>query len=383
VVFVVGVPRSGTSWLISLLALHPDIAAVSNESHLFDIGVDRLFVNLEIEDRRHLRAYVSRAELADLIRDLCDGVMLRMRDATKPGASFVAEKTPMPIAELSHGRASLSRKLECYPDAWFVHIVREGHEVASSLARMPWMGGRSQGECFDLWNRCIETIRQELAGSVRYHELSYAELVADAAPPIGALMQRIGVASDPGYLDAVVAASGESYDGWPAGRTDPARAAGPASRARRLGGRAKRMIRGSDEQPQRPRPEPSRDALRRFVETIRDPSPEALNACTTDEVTVTATSASSGGVVHRTGTGDDARRLLADVGGDVFTPRIVRERWAWSGGTWLAGDGNVPSFTGILSGPRGDGSTVELHLAIGLDDDRVSTAWLFVAQHDA
>jgi hypothetical protein len=37
--FIEGAPRSGTTWLLTLLATHPDIAG-SRESHLFNFGVD-------------------------------------------------------------------------------------------------------------------------------------------------------------------------------------------------------------------------------------------------------------------------------------------------------------------------------------------------------
>ena len=50
VIFVEGAPRSGTTWLVTLLATHPDIAGVQAESHLFDFGVDRVFDNIEGRD---------------------------------------------------------------------------------------------------------------------------------------------------------------------------------------------------------------------------------------------------------------------------------------------------------------------------------------------
>ncbi len=51
VIFIEGAPRSGTTWLLSLLATHPDIAG-SRESHVFNYGVDRLFDNFEVRLRR-------------------------------------------------------------------------------------------------------------------------------------------------------------------------------------------------------------------------------------------------------------------------------------------------------------------------------------------
>src|SRR3954463_9723798 len=72
VIFVEGAPRSGTSWLVTLLATHPDIAGVEAESPLFDFGVDRLFDNHEYRDPlfHGLDSYLDRDELVDLARDL-------------------------------------------------------------------------------------------------------------------------------------------------------------------------------------------------------------------------------------------------------------------------------------------------------------------------
>src|SRR3712207_3808898 len=88
VIFVEGAPRSGTTWLVTLLATHPEIAGVQAESHLFDFATDRLFDNLE---HRHptlhgLRSYLDRDQLVDLVRDLCDGVFMAMRDHVAGGA---------------------------------------------------------------------------------------------------------------------------------------------------------------------------------------------------------------------------------------------------------------------------------------------------------
>src|SRR5205814_3769237 len=81
VIFVEGAPRSGTTWLVTLLAMHPQIAGVEAESHLFDYGVDRLFDNRENRDPRlhGLRQFVEREELLDLTRGLCDGIFMAMR----------------------------------------------------------------------------------------------------------------------------------------------------------------------------------------------------------------------------------------------------------------------------------------------------------------
>jgi sulfotransferase family protein len=377
VIFVEGVPRSGTTWLVSLLGLHPQVAAMSNETHLFDIGVDRLFANVDRQDRRFLSAFVSRTEVVNLVRDLCDGVLLLMRDATKPGAAFVAENTPVPAS--AEAGSVVARKLECYPDAWYVHIVRDGREVARSLARMPWMGGRPEASCYELWQSCRDAIRTGLSGA-RYREVSYAELVADPAGRIAEVVDWIGLGDDPVYLAGVSEASRVRYDVW-AGATaqDSATRRAPTRVVRTARRAVGRLVR---ERVKEPAIDQSVEIARRFMDALRHPSDERLRSATTEGVTVTLTGAGSAGLQRATATGDDARRILLDVGQRVFRPRLTNEKWSAASGTWVNSDG-VPSITGVLSGTRGDGSHVELFLALVLDDERVDRAMLFVAERDA
>lgn len=72
VIFIEGAHRSGTTWLLTLLATHPDIAGVEAESHLFDFGLDRLFDNFDNPPMPRLQSWVAREELVDIVRELRD-----------------------------------------------------------------------------------------------------------------------------------------------------------------------------------------------------------------------------------------------------------------------------------------------------------------------
>src|SRR3954452_16926926 len=212
VIFVEGAPRSGTTWLVTLLATHPEIAGVEAESHLFDFGVDRLFDNLEGRDPTFhgLMSYLDRKELVDLVRDLCDGVLMAMRSHVCPGAAppFVVEKTPISSRP---GGLDLARKRDCYPDAWYIHIVRDREAVARSLMRAPWMSDRSYAACAALWDRTVGNARETLGGLPRYREVSYEELRADPKAGCRALFEWLGVEAGEAVLDTVEALSREQY----------------------------------------------------------------------------------------------------------------------------------------------------------------------------
>src|SRR2546423_659232 len=215
VIFVEGAPRSGTTWLVTLLAMHPQIAGVDAESHLFDSGVDRLFDNRENRDPllHGLRQYVTREELLDLTRGLCDGVFMAMRAKVAPTTTpeFVVEKTP--VGARKDG-LDVELKRDVYPDAWYIHLVRDRESVARSLMRSPFMGDRSHANCAGLWDRVVGDLRRHLGELERYREVSYEELRADPAAGCGALFEWLPPPPGPGGggagrgRAAAVAASG-------------------------------------------------------------------------------------------------------------------------------------------------------------------------------
>ncbi len=66
-----------------------------------------------------------------------------------------------------------------FPDAQFVHILRDGRDVALSLAGQLW-GQKSAFTAARYWRRCVEAGLEDgrALGAGRYHELTYEELLA-------------------------------------------------------------------------------------------------------------------------------------------------------------------------------------------------------------
>lgn len=199
-VFLVGAPRSGTTWLHQLLAVHPQIST-SGESHLFCEGLDRLFANhADTDAHMNLSTWVSRAELLGLTRRFVDSLFTTVRDRVRPEATHVLDKTPN-----HHPHAALLA--EVYPDASFVHIIRDGRDMASS-AHALWSGWgaeyRGLGDAAAVWAAAITDIRAHL-GDLRYHEVRYEDLVAEPHLHLGTVLDAIGLPHDPAFLDEAVA----------------------------------------------------------------------------------------------------------------------------------------------------------------------------------
>src|SRR5258706_11312382 len=101
-VFIVGCPRSGTTWLQRLLASHPQIRS-GEESHFFDMYVGPQlrtwkgqFKNLSASGVGHLvgpPAYFREAEFISIVRNYLLELLTPMVKSLQPGELFV-EKTP-------------------------------------------------------------------------------------------------------------------------------------------------------------------------------------------------------------------------------------------------------------------------------------------------
>jgi hypothetical protein len=378
VIFIEGAPRSGTTWLVTLLATHPDIAGVGMESHLFDFGVDRLFDNFEHRDeyRHGLRRYVDRGELVDLARDLCDGVLLAMRTHVSAGTTpgFVVEKTP--IADGIDG-LDLERKAECYPDAWYIHIVRDREAVTKSLMRAPWMPDRSHAACAGLWDRTVGHARAKLGDLPRYRELSYEELRADPAESCRTLLEWLGVAAGEDELERICVLSREQFSDLGAVAPAPARsspsgfAAAPgrlASRARAALGRGRDRIaaKGGTEAPGSAVPFT-------LVRALFDRDGDTLRSLTAPSFEFVYRGA-DGDLSLR---GDEGRAALVRIADDTFTRRYVSEWWASAGGgpgEWWTSAPGKPFSTIFFSALGGDASRVDIALGLVLEGDLVRRA---------
>jgi hypothetical protein len=120
-VFVVGSPRSGTTFLGTSLGAHPELVDLG-ELQPLKAAIPRLSEVTTAEAARELHRIVERVRLLAGLR------RVRAVEQT-PETSFVAAAV-----------------LEAYPRATLVHIVRDGRDVAASLLERGWLsagrGGR-------------------------------------------------------------------------------------------------------------------------------------------------------------------------------------------------------------------------------------------------
>lgn len=191
-IFVVGCPRSGTTLLRVMLDSHPDLA-IPPESHF-------------IPPTWAVRAKYERPgggfDAARMVHDVAAGIRFKEWDlpvklvlqgvqslespsfaatvvaffeayASAQGKPRWGDKTPGYSLELP-----LLARL--FPDARFVHIVRDGRNVALSFLEVP-KGPRRLAEAAEIWRHRVRVGRADGRGlgPRRYLEVRYEDLVTE------------------------------------------------------------------------------------------------------------------------------------------------------------------------------------------------------------
>lgn len=219
-IFVVGCPRSGTTLLQVMLHAHPRIAVPPENRYVLPAYYRRReWGDLRVaENRRRLAAFITgggtkfgdlglgrrrtRAQILAAPPTLGSALEVVMREfAAAHGKARWCDKRPLYIA---HVRVLL----RLFPDAQFVHLVRDGRAAAASLQRMPWWSGgvdRAAGA----WQHAVGQGRRwrERLPADAWLDLQYERLLADPEGELRRLCVFLGEDFDAAMLTPATAAA--------------------------------------------------------------------------------------------------------------------------------------------------------------------------------
>lgn len=189
-IFIVGAPRSGTSWLQTMIAAHPQVAS-SVELTLFDCYLAPWFQRWSEESEaittgkwhQGLPVVWSQEEFDDFITEFLRRVYSRVL-AFRPSATHILDKQPNYAFHVNH----IARYL---PRSRFIHIIRDGRDVAASwlaARRDMGFGALTMHQAAKDWKAAVTAARQASQYEGRYMEIRYERLLSDTPSELAKLL---------------------------------------------------------------------------------------------------------------------------------------------------------------------------------------------------
>jgi sulfotransferase family protein len=217
--FVVGAPRSGTTWLQRLLASHPDVRT-GQESKLFTTYVSPQLAAWRREMQRQPRpgrpltgrlhtgvsCYFTEQEFLKVLRAYTAELLRPMVGDLRSHEWFL-EKTPTHAQCLDDIRLIL-------PEARVVHLIRDGRDVVASLLAASHTWGTAWAphtarRAARTWVANVQNARRAGAQfpADRYCEIRYEELSARTARVLRRVTDFLGLEWAETDLDAAIRAN--------------------------------------------------------------------------------------------------------------------------------------------------------------------------------
>lgn len=206
---IVGVGRSGTTLLRMMIDAHPDIV-IPPETHWL-MGLIKELRRADYSPERARSFLLEQSTWHDL--DISDGdlrAILAAHDQTQLSETLrsiyrcyadrhrsprVGDKTP------AHG-LSMVEIAEAIPEAHFIHIIRDGRDVAVSYRGLRFGPGEDAHEAAVFWKTRVEKIRSFGQRVERYMELRYEALLDNPEAELRKIADFIHLPFDRRQLDA-------------------------------------------------------------------------------------------------------------------------------------------------------------------------------------
>ena len=196
-IFNVGARRSGTYWLQRIVCAHPAVAEIPSETYVFSHGIAPLMERFQSDDRGSTevgQVFADRERVTAAVRDLCDTVF---GEFAQSGETHAAERTPWHVHHLP-------LIAEVYPDARFIHIIRDGRDVAWSVMAQPWEPW-TVAEAAAEWRSAVEAGRAAASAlGDRLLEVRHEDLAAEPGAVVPRVYAHLGLES--GIEEAIAAA---------------------------------------------------------------------------------------------------------------------------------------------------------------------------------
>ncbi|MEO7360914.1 MAG: sulfotransferase [Gemmatimonadaceae bacterium] len=216
--FIIGCPRSGTTWAGLLLAQHPQISVcqqlgvVSAMNHvrkwwLGGEGRDEnRFISSIVrfgpdDDTPRFEQLLTREEMHGVCRGIAERTYRRAAE-DKADCRVVVDKTPENVR-------NTDVMLEVMPDAYFLHLIRDPRSVFASHRH----GSKDFGALFPsdpegsatYWAADVRGGRELGKQTANYRELRYESMKTNGREELIGIIEWLGLTADPEWCDLVLA----------------------------------------------------------------------------------------------------------------------------------------------------------------------------------
>jgi hypothetical protein len=198
-IIIFGAPRSGTTYLHQILNKHPDVY-VSHETRVFAW----LHQSLNVLTRRDDFLFTRRENFIEHLRTAYPDLIRNFYRAQFPGKKYWGDKNPHYADPKNLG--CLNTIAEIFPGTRFIHIIRDGRDVVSSLIRKRNAEGKPWVEwepAHRVWTNHIsigcnfgKTMPPE-----QYFEVRYEDLIADDVRYARRIFEFLGIPLHPAVIE--------------------------------------------------------------------------------------------------------------------------------------------------------------------------------------
>jgi hypothetical protein len=207
--FVIGSPRSGTTMLQILIASHPQVASTVEQT-LFTHYVPQWLetwssevANIEKRGwKLGLPILWKEEELTEFLREFLRRAYEKIL-AAKPDATHLLDKHP----GYSHHVGTIKRFL---PRARFVHMIRDGRDVACSMMAVHKKMGFAPAELPEAaakWRKFVRAAREAAAFGADYLEVRYEDFLSSREEAYARVLSFCGLDATAAWISEVIAAN--------------------------------------------------------------------------------------------------------------------------------------------------------------------------------
>ena len=216
--FIVGCPRSGTTWTALLLAQHPEVRVCQQVGAVWAMETFwRWWAKGESRaDHRYISSMV-RFGLEDetprfeplLTRDEALRICRSIAEETYRNAAAGAERCRVVVDKTPENLRHPDLLAEVLPDAYFLHVIRDPRSTFVSHRH----GAKELGATFptdpaggaQFWANDVRRGRRLGQLVSNYRELRYESLKENGPAELTGLLEWLGLTVDPAWVNAVLA----------------------------------------------------------------------------------------------------------------------------------------------------------------------------------